>query len=147
MNKRYVVRLSEEERVQLREIVRKGRASAQKIARANVLLKVDADGENWRDHEAAKAFGLSENAVAKIRARYVERGLDAALDRKRQELPSRKPKLDGADQARVIAVACGDPPEGRARWTLRLLAGRIVELELAESISHETVRQILKKTN
>lgn len=147
MGKKYFVRLSGEERERLTGLVSKGRASARTIGHAQVLLKVDAEGPNWTDAEVAEAFGVRENTVADLRRRFVEEGLDRALDRKRQEQPSRVRKLDGADEARLIAVACGDPPEGRARWTLRLLAGRLVELEIVDEISHETVRQTLKKTS
>jgi transposase len=103
--------------------------------------------QNWTDAEVAEAFGVRENTVADTRQRYVEGGLDRALVRKRQEPPLRPRKLDGSAEAHLIAVACGDPPEGRARWTLRLLAGRLIELEIVDEISHETVRQTLKKTS
>jgi transposase len=112
-----------------------------------VLLKVDADGANWTDERVAEAYGVRANTVAEVRRRFVEEGLERALNRKRQDQPSRPRKLDGAQEARLIAVACGDPPEGRAQWTLRLLAGRVVELSIVDTISHETVRQTLKKTS
>jgi transposase len=147
MGKRYIVRLTEEEREQLTALITKGRASARKIGHAQQLLKVDADGPNWTDAEVAEAFGVRENTVADTRHRFVEGGLDRALVRKRQEPPPRPRKLDGSAEAHLIAVACGDPPEGRARWTLRLLAGRLIELEIVDEISHETVRQTLKKTS
>ncbi len=147
MGKKYIVRLSGEERERLTALVSKGRASARKIGHAQQLLKVDEDGPNWTDAEVAEAFGVRENTVADVRQRFVEGGLDRALDRKHQEFPSRPRKLDGAAEAHLIAVACGDPPEGRARWTLRLLAGRLIELAIVDKISHETVRQTLKKTN
>ena len=147
MEKKYVVRLTEEERERLTGLVSKGRASARVIAHAQMLLKVDAESPNWTDIEVAEAFGVRANTVAKVRQRYVEEGLERALNRKRPEQPSRPRKLDGAGEAHLIAVACGDPPEGRARWTLRLLAGRLVELAIVDDISHETVRQTLKKTS
>ena len=147
MEKKYVVRLTSEEREQLKALVTKGRASARKIGRAQVLLKVDADGPRWTDEQTAEAFSMRANTVAEIRRRFVEEGLDCALDRKTPIEPPRRRKLDGAGEARLIAMACGEPPEGRARWTLRLLAGQLVELAIVDGISHETVRQTLKKTS
>ena len=147
MEKKYVVRLRSEEREQLKALVTKGRASARKIGRAQILLKVDAEGPRWTDEQAAEAFSIRANTVADIRRRFVEEGLDRALDRKRPAEPPRRRKLDGAGEARLIAMACGEPPEGRARWMLRLLAGQLVELAIVDGISHETVRQTLKKTS
>lgn len=147
MGKKYIVRLTREERESLTALVSKGRASARKIRHAQVLLHVDADGSKWTDQQAAEAFGMRANTVAEIRQRFVEEGMDRALDRKRPDQPPRQRKLDGAGEARLIAVACGEPPEGRARWTLRLLAGQLVELAIVDGISHETVRQTLKKTS
>jgi transposase len=145
--KKYVVRLTEAEREGLTAVVSKGRASARKIGHARVLLKVDADGPNWTDEEAAEAFGIRANTVRDIRQRFVAEGLEAALERKRRIEPPTPRKLDGAGEARLIALACGEPPEGRARWTLRLLAGKMVELAIVDGISHETVRRTLKKTS
>jgi transposase len=147
MVKKYIVRLTEEERKGLKALVSKGRASARKIARAQVLLKVDADGPNWTDEQTAEAFAMRANTVRDIRQRFVEEGLERALDRKQPAEPPRPRKLDGAGEARLIAMACGEPPEGRARWTLKLLAGQLVELAIVDGISHETVRQTLKKTS
>lgn len=147
MEKKYIVRLTKEERERLSGLVSKGRASARVITNAQVLLKVDADGPNWTDEKVAEAFEIRANTAAKLRQRYVEGGLDRALNRKHPEQPSRPRKLDGAGEAHLIAVACGDAPEGRARWTLRLLAGRLIELAIVDEISHETVRQTLKKTS
>ena len=147
MVKKYIVRLTWEERKRLQAVVSKGRASAQKIRRAQVLLKVDADGPRWTDEQAADAFGIRTNTVADIRQRFVEEGLERALERKQRDEPPRGRKLDGAGEARLIAMACGEPPEGRARWTLRLLAGQLVKLAIVDGISHETVRQTLKKTS
>lgn len=147
MVKKYIVRLTEEERKGLKALVSKGRASARKIARAQVLLKVDADGQNWTDEQAAEAFGMRANTVRDIRQQFVEEGLERALDRKQPPDPPRRRKLDGAGEARLIALACGEPPEGRARWTLKLLAGQLVELAIVDGISPETVRQTLKKTS
>lgn len=147
MVKKYIVRLTGEERERLAAMVTRGRTNAQKIRRAQVLLKVDADGPNWTDEQTAEAFRMRANTVADIRQRFVEGGLDRALERKEPDEPPRRRKLDGAGEARLIAMACGEPPEGRARWTLRLLAGQLVELAIVDGISHETVRQTLKKTS
>src|SRR4028119_2337627 len=113
MEKKYVVRLTSEERERLKALVSKGRASARKIGRAQVLLKVDADGPNWTDQQAVEAFSIRANTVADIRRRCVEEGLDRALDRKRPDEPPTRRKLDGAGEARLIALACGEPTAGR----------------------------------
>jgi transposase len=147
VNKRYVVRLTALEREKLEGLVSKGMANARKIVHAQVLLKVDADGPCWIDERAAEAFSIHANTVREIRERFVFEGLEAALNRKKRERPAREPKLDGAQEARVVALACSKPPEGRVRWTLRLLAGRLVELEVVDTICHETVRKALKKTS
>lgn len=147
MNKRYVVRLTSPEREHLEGIVSKGTANARKIVHAQILLKVDADGPRWTDEQAADAFGVHTSSVRFVRERFVLEGLESALNRKKQIRPSRQRKLDGAAEARLLAVACSQPPEGRVRWTLRLLAGRLVELNVVDTICHETVRQTLKKTN
>jgi len=147
MVKKYIVRLTGEERERLKTMVTKGRTNAQKLRRAQVLLKVDAEGPNWTDEQTAEAFRMRTNTVAEIRHRFVEEGLDRALERKEPDEPPRRRKLDGAGEARLIAMACGEAPEGRARWTLRLLAGQLVELAIVDGISPETVRQTLKKTS
>lgn len=147
MNKTYVVRLTDEERDALKGLVSKGKTQAYRIRHATILLMVDAEGPNWSDERAAEAAACHANTVRNVRQRFVERGFDAALERKKQESPSRQRKLDGAQEARLIAEGCSEPPEGRARWTLHMLADRMVELRIVESISHETVRQTLKKTN
>jgi len=146
MTKKYIVRLSEEERSELGAVISKGRASAQKIKHANVLLKVDADGPAWGDEQAGEAFECAPRTVFSIRQRFVEQGLEAALARKQREHPSREPLLDGDKQARLVQIACSEPPPGRARWTLQLLSERLVELEIVESISPPTVMRALKKT-
>lgn len=146
MNKKYIVRLSEQERQQLEELTRKGKAAAYKIRHANVLLKADADGPNWTDEQIAEAFSLTTRAIGAIRQRLVEKGLDAAINRKAQERPSRYPKFDGEAEAKLIALGCTTPPQGHARWTFRLLADKAVELQIVDSVCHETVRQTLKKT-
>lgn len=144
--KRYVVRLAAVEREELSVLVKRGKSGARKRTRAQVLLKADEGrgGPAWADARIAEALDVHPNTVANIRERFVEEGLAAALGPKKQ--PPRLRKLDGAQEARLIAVACGPPPEGRARWSLRLLAHRVVELEIVDEISHETVRQTLKKT-
>lgn len=146
MNKKYIVRLTDEERAQLAELTRKGTAAAYKIRHAQILLKADADGPAWTDARIAESFSVSVNTVLGVRQRLVEQGLEAALNRKPQAHPSRAPRLDGEGEARLIALRCSPPPPGHARWTLRLLADQAVALEIIETISHETVRQTLKKT-
>lgn len=147
MPKRYVVRLTDEERQQLQQLVKKGKAAAYKIKHANILLKVDAAGDAWTDQQAAQAFGCHVKTVRNVRQRLVLQGLDAALGRKKQDRLSRQPVCDGQAEARLIALACGAPPDGYSRWTLRLLADRMVELNIVASISHECVRTTLQKTN
>jgi transposase len=147
MPKRYIVRLSEEERQQLQDLVSTGQAAAYKIKHANILLSVDVNGLGWTDEEAAKAFSCHRHTVANVRQRLVEQGLEAALERQPSPKPPRDRVCDGEAEAKLIALRCGEPPEGRARWTLRLLADKAVELEIVPGISHETVRQVLKKTN
>ncbi len=146
MNKKYVVRLTAEERAQLESIISKGKAAARKITHAQILLKVDRDGPNWTDEQTAEAFGVHSVTVRAVRERFVHEGLESALVRKKRVRPPVEPILDGAKEARLLAIACGQAPEGRARWTLHLLADRLVELNIVETISHETVRQALKKT-
>lgn len=147
MTLKYVVRLSEEERELLESVVSKGRASAQKIKHANVLLKLDANGPNWRDEQVAEAFSCAVRTVFSIRKRCVEEGLEAALSRKPRACPSRAPILDGEKQARLVQLACSTPPAGRARWTLALLAEQLVALDIVEAVSAPTVMRALKKTN
>lgn len=147
MNKKYIVRLTDEEREYLNGLVTKGKTAAYKIRHANILLKADEDGSGWSDGQIAEALSAHKASVAGIRQRFVEEGLESALDRKKQSAPSRTRMLDGKGEARLIALGCTLPPEGYSRWTLRLLADKAVELDIAGSISHETVRQTLKKTN
>ena len=148
MVKRYRVRLSEEEQQGLRSLVSKGRAAAYKQTHARILLLCDenqADGA-MKDEEIARALKLGTATVERVRRRGVEEGLEAALGR-RQQLNRSQRKLDGAGEAHLIALTCSQPPEGRAGWTLRLLADQLVECEIVDSISTETVPQTLKKTN
>ena len=147
--KKYLVTLTPEEREHLSGLLSAGKRSALTLTRARVLLKADqaAGGPAWEDAEIAQALDCGLRTVERVRQRFVERGLEQALGRKPQDRPSRERKFDGAAEARLIALACSQPPKGRARWTLKLLADRLVELEVFESVSDETVRRVLKKTN
>ena len=142
---KFVVRLTSEEREQLLGMVNTGKRAASVLLRARVLLKADADGPHWSDPEIAEALEVSLSTVHRVRQAFVEESLQAALERKRPTGRQYR-KLDGAQEARLIAVACSKPPAGRARWTLQLLADRLVELAIVDSISTECVRQTLKKT-
>jgi len=146
MKKKYLVRLTEQERSDLRSRVNKGRAVAYKIKHANILLAADADGPAWTDGRIAEAFSCHRRTVENVRRRLVLRGLEAALERKKQDRPSRERKLDGDGEARLIALACSTPPDGRDRWTLQLLADELVRLEVVDAIANQTVRRTLKKT-
>ncbi len=147
MNKTYVVRLTDDEREVCRAILARGKGPAHRVRHASILLKVDADGPGEADRVAADATHCHTNTVRNVRQRFVERGFEAALERKKQDAPSRTRKLDGAAEARLIAESCSQAPDGRAKWTLQMLADRLVELKIVESICRETVRQVLKKTN
>lgn len=146
MVKKYIVQLSEEERGLLRDIVKKLKGTSQKVRRANILLKADVDGPNWTDNKIAEALSCRVQTIENVRRRLVTEGLDVVLHRKKRETPPRSKILDGKQEAEIIALRLGKPPTGFANWTLRLLAGRIVELGIANSISYETVRRTLKKT-
>ncbi len=148
MQQKYVVILTEAERAQLQQLIAAGTAPARKLAHARVLLKVDRgpDGPGWGDAAIADAVEISQPTISRIRQQFVEAGLEAALNRRApRRVYSRK--LDGEQEARLIALTCSEPPAGQVRWTLRLLADKLVELEVVEAISHETVRQTLKKTS
>ncbi len=142
------VELTEEERARLRTLVGGGAAPARMLAHARILLKADQGegGAAWADAAIAGALEVHPATVARVRRAFVEDGLDAALSRKSPDRVYAR-ALDGAAEARLVAVACGDPPEGRERWTLRLLAGELVRLEVVGAVSHETVRRTLKQTN
>ena len=146
-NSKYVVRLTPEERDELRGIVNRGRVAAAKRTRAHVLLKSDAgpEGSGPTDEQVSQALDVSTRAVHRVRRAYVEEGLQAAIERKPRREGARR-KLDGAAEARLIAVVCSPAPAGQARWTLQLLSDKLVELQIVESISRECVRQTLKKT-
>jgi transposase len=147
--KKYKVTLTADERQALHALVTAGKAAAKKLTHARILLKADAapKGPAWTDARIAEAFEVNRTTVEQIRQRFVEQGLEAALVRKKQDRPSRERKLDGTGEAHLITLACSKPPQGRASWTLRLLADRLVELQVVDTISTETVRQVLKKTN
>jgi transposase len=146
--KKYRVTLTADERESLSRLIAAGKAAALKLARARILLKADAapGGPGWPDERIAEAVEVSVATVERVRQRFVERGLDAALARKPQDRPSRPRKLDGRGEARLIALACSPPPRGRKAWTLKRLADKLVELEVVDTIAGETVRQVLKKT-
>lgn len=148
MAKRYRVTLTQEEREQLRLMISRGKGDARKLAHARVLLQADeAEGGPRRtDEQIASALDTSTRTVERVRERFVEQGLDAAL----VPSPGKRiyaRRLDGRQEAKLIALACSKPPAGKARWTLRLLAEQLVELEVVDAVSHETVRQALKKTS
>jgi hypothetical protein len=145
MQKKYIVRLSTKERGILEEIVKKLRGSSQKVRRAQVLLKADANGPAWGDSRIAEAFGCRRQTVEGIRQRFVEAGFQETLEGKKREHPPVEKLLDGKQEAEIIAMRLGPPPKGYAHWTLRLLARKVVELEIVEDISYETVRRTLKK--
>ena len=146
--KKYRVRLAEEEQEELMALVSKGRAAAYKQTHARILLLSDENqaGGGMKDEEIVRALKVGIATVERVRCRCVEEGLEAALERKRQ-INRRPRRLDGKGEAYLVALACSQPPEGRVSWTLKLLADRLVEREIVESISTETVRQTLKKTN
>ena len=146
--KRYVVRLTHQEREHLEALVRRGRAHARKLLYARILLKTDASetGPAWTDERIADALETSTDTVARERRRFLEDGLEVALMPKKPGRPRRR-VLDGRAEARLVALSCSEPPEGRGSWTLRLLADRMVELGVVEALSRETVRRTLKKTN
>jgi len=149
MNKKYIVRLTGPEKAQLQQLVFRGNVAARKRMHAQVLLKADAGplGAAWTDSQIIDAFDIGIRTVETIRKRFVEEGLDAAVHRKKQCRPSRQRVLDGEKEAKLVALCCSKAPAGRTRWTLRMLADRLVRLEVVETISHETVRQTLKKTS
>lgn len=147
MAKRYIVRLTAEERDQLTSLVKTGKAAARKRLHAQVLLLADADGPSLIDTDIATACQIHVKTIERIRRHFVEDGLERALNRKKQERPSRQPKLDGRGQARLTALACSKAPDGRANWTLELLADQLVRLNIVDSISGETVRRYLQKTS
>jgi hypothetical protein len=146
MQKKFVVRLSDQERSELLEVVRKLKGTSQKVKRAQILLTADEDGPGWTDQKIAEAFNCRTQTVEDVRRRLVERGFEETLNGpKRTHKPTPK-ILDGRQEAQVIAMRLSDPPKGFGKWTLRLMARKVVELKIVESISHETIRRTLKKT-
>ena len=150
MVKKYVVTLTDDERQALKTLISAGKGAARRLAHARILLKADRGHDKSvrepTDDEIAEAVEVSRLTVERVRKRFVEEGLGSALNPRHPEKP-REHKLDGCKEAQLIALACSAPPEGQVRWTLRLLAGKMVELEYVDSLSYETVRQTLKKTN
>jgi len=146
MKKKYIVRLSAEERDECEQVIKKLKGSASKVRRSQILLKADADGPAWTDAKIAEAFNCRTRTVEKLRERLVVDGFELALNGKKRETPPTPPKLDGEGEAKLIALRLGQPPPGYGRWTLRLLSEQLVALEIVESICPETVRQTLKKT-
>lgn len=145
MQKKYIVRLTDAERESLNALVKKRRVSAQKVRRAHILLKADADGPHWIDAQIAEAFDCRVKTVENVRERLVTEGFEIALNGK----PKRRVRgkiLDGEQEAKIIALRLGSPPKGFANWTPRLVAEQAVALEIVASVSHETVRRTLKKT-
>lgn len=146
MNKKYIVRLSQDERDVCVDVIKKLKGTSLKVRRAQILLKADADGPAWIDQKICEAFDCRVQTVENIRKQFVVEGFEATLERKKRSDPPTPPKLDGKQEAKLIALRLGKPPAGFGRWTLHLLADRLVELKIVDSISHETVRRTLKKT-
>ena len=144
--KKYIVRLTAQEREVCQQTVRKLKGSSERVRRAQILLKADADGPAWTDERIADAFSCRTKTVENIRQRCVLEGFERALERKRRASPPVPKLLDGEQEAQIIALRLGPPPQGFANWSLRLLARRVVELAIVESISRETIRRMLKKT-
>jgi hypothetical protein len=146
MNKKYVVRLTDQERDELTAVIKKLKGTSQKVRRAQILLKADAGGPNWTDRRIAEAFGCRRQTVENVRQRLVERGFREALDGLKRETPPVEKLLSGEQEARIIAARLGPPPPGYANRTPRLLARKVVESGIVESVSYETVRRTIKKT-
>jgi len=146
MRKKYVVRLSESERRELTEVVKKLKGSSQKVRRAQILLRADVEGSAWTDKRIAEALDCRTKTVENIRQRLVERGFDETLNGASRPRPPIEKLLDGEQEARMIAMRLGSPPKGYANWSLRLLARKVVELGIVDRVSHETIRKTLKKT-
>jgi hypothetical protein len=146
--KRYVVRLSSEEREQLQALIRKGKGPASRLLKARILLKADVSeaGEGWSDSSIIEALDTNASMVYRVRRQLVEEGFEAVLSRKQRATPAVPPIFDGEKEAKLIALACSNPPKGRARWTLRLLEEKVVELNIVERASDSTISRVLKKT-
>ena len=146
MRKIYIVQLSDEERAECEQVIKKLKGSSTKVRRAQILLKVDIEGAGWTDKKAAEAFNCRTRTIEFLRQRLVTQGFKTALNGKKRENPPNPPKLDGEGEAKLIAIRLGKPPVGYGKWTLQLLADQLVTLEVVDSISSETVRKTLKKT-
>jgi transposase len=148
LEKKYIVRLTEDERLHLENLIHTGKVAASKRLHAQILLKADIGdlGDKWQDKQISEAFGITIRTVERIRERLVKEGLESALNRA-TSARVRERKIDGENEAHLVALMCGDAPDGRSRWTLRLLGQSMVELGYVENISHETIRQALKKMN
>ncbi|MEI8016938.1 MAG: helix-turn-helix domain-containing protein [Schlesneria sp.] len=146
MQKLYIVRLTDQERDELHSVVKKLKGTGQKVRRAQILLKADADGPNWTDAQIAEAFSCWTRTVERLRQRFVEQGFEETLHRVERSQPPIAKLLTGDQEARIIATRLGSPPKGYSNWTLRLLARKVVELKIVDSVSYETVRRTLKKT-
>ena len=146
MRKKFIVRLTEEERSTLHQVIKKLKGTSEKVRRAQILLKVDAEGPAWNDARTADAFSCRRQTIERIRERLVTFGFQETLDGKRRAASPTEKLLDGEQEAKIIAARLGPAPKGYAHWTLRLLARKAVELEIVDSVSHETVRRMLKKT-
>jgi hypothetical protein len=146
MHKKYIVRLTDEERQTCMEVVKKLKGTSQKVRRAQILLKADADGPAWTDAQIAEAFNCRTQTIENLRKRFVTESFELALNGKKRQTPPTRPLLDGKGEAKLISMRLGKPPAGYGRWTLHLLADELVALEVVDSISYETVRQTLKKT-
>jgi hypothetical protein len=147
-NKKFIVKLTGEERAQLTGLISKGKAAAKTILKARILLKADQGeaGENWKDEKICEALDTNVSMVSRVRERFVNQGLEAVLTRKQRETPPIAPIFDGERQAHLIALACTEPPEGYAHWTIRLLAEHVIERKIVESAHFNTVGRALKKT-
>lgn len=146
MTKKYIVRLTPAERADLEKLISTGVEQARKLMHARILLKADANGPHWKDPQIQGALEVGSATIERVRHAFVEEGLEVALNRKRPRNPP-APKLDGAQEAHLIALTCSPAPAGYKRWSLRLLADKMVCLEYVDTVSYETVRQVLKKTN
>lgn len=146
MNKKYIVALSKNEQAQLKEILKRLKGGSEKVKRAQILLKADVNGPAWADKKISEAFGCTDQTVENIRKRLIVKGFEAAINRVVRKTPPVLKKLDGEQEAKIIALRLGEPPSGFANWSLRLLANKVVELEIVDTISHTTVGKTLKKT-
>jgi transposase len=147
--KKYIIKLSKDERDTLKKVITSGRGPARMFTRARILLKADQGiaGPNWSDEKISDALDVTVQTIERVRKQFVEEGFDAVLSRRKYTQNVSRKKIDGRVEAHLIALSCSEPPEGSARWTLRLLADKIVELGYVDSVSHEAIRQTLKKTN